>query len=242
MSLGMFSIIPVPKNSWNEKHMPLIIPCLPLVGLLIGLVWYGTAHLLHQLSTPQPIQNAAVLFAPMILTGFIHIDGYMDTADAVFSRADLETKKRILKDPKAGAFAVIAIAGMILFQYSAIQTIIDAQKTYLTFAFIPPISRCAAGIAMLRLKPVFETGYNVAFRKNTKPRHTVFICITAAIILTTAWFALRILALPLLAGTLAGTLATLYLYKQFKGMSGDLCGCVITIGELAALLCMAIVP
>jgi len=49
MSLGMFSIIPVPKNSWNDKYMALVIPNLPLVGVLIGLLWYGLAYALSRL-------------------------------------------------------------------------------------------------------------------------------------------------------------------------------------------------
>ena len=241
MSLGMFSIIPVPKNSWNEKYMPMVIPNLPLVGILTGLIWYGLAHLLTKLGTPPLIESSIILITPFILTGFIHADGYMDVADALFSRRDIETKKKILKDSNVGAFAVAAITGLILLQFSAIYTILDAQKTLITIAFIPAVSRCAPGIAILTLKPIFDTGYAVTFKNNTKPRHTTFICILTAIILTAAWISLGTSALPLLAGIIMGLIATTYLYKQFKGMSGDLSGCIITISELTALLCMALI-
>ena len=241
MSLGMFSIIPVPKNSWNEKHMPMVIPNLPLVGMLTGLIWYGLAHLLTMLETPPLIESSIVLIAPFILTGFIHADGFMDVSDALFSRRDIETKKKILKDSNVGAFAVAAIIGLTLFQYSAIYTILDAQKPLTTLAFIPAASRCAPGIAILTLKPIFETGYAATFKNDAKPRHTVFICVLTAMILTAAWLALGTTALPLLAGIIMGLIATAYLYRQFKGMSGDLSGCIITISEFTALLCMALI-
>jgi len=240
MSLGMFSIIPVPGNSWNDKYMPMVIPNLPLVGALLGFIWYGLAYALTKLSVPLMIHSAIVLFIPFILSGFIHADGYMDTADAVFSRKDLDEKKRILKDPHLGAFAVIAIAGLFILQFSAVHTIIEAQKKLLTFAFIPVISRCVAGIAVLKLKPAFETGYNAAFRAGTKPRHTVFICVLALICFSAAWFTLGFSGLPVLAEALAGIAAIIYLYKQFQGISGDLSGCVITVSEFAALFCMAL--
>ena len=241
MSLGMFSIIPVPKNNWNDKYIPWVIPSLPLVGILIGLIWYALAFGLKQFSVPPLLHGATALFIPFILSGFIHADGYMDTADAVYSRRDLAEKKRILKDPNVGAFAVIAIVGIILFQFCAVQTILNAEKALLIFAFIPAISRCVAGIAMLNLKPVFETGYNASLKDNTKRRHSIFICLLAAIILLTAWFTLGLTALALLIGALFGILATIYLYRQFQGLSGDLCGCIITISEFAALLCIALI-
>jgi Cobalamin-5-phosphate synthase len=241
MSLGMFSVIPVPRNSWNDKYMPIVIPNLPLVGALIGLIWYGAAYALSVLSAPLMIQSAALLFIPFIPNGFIHTDGYMDTADAVFSRRDLEEKKRILKDPHVGAFAVIALVGLFIFQFSAVYTIIEAQKRLLIFVFIPVISRCVAGAVMLNLKPVFETGYNAVFRTGTKPRHTVFICVLALICLITAGFMLGFEMLPLLVEVLVGIMAAIYLYKQFQGISGDLSGCIITVCELSALLCMAII-
>ena len=241
MSLGMFSIIPVPKNSWNEKYMPMVIPNLPIVGMLTGLIWYALARLLSTLGTPPLIESSIVLLAPFILTGFIHTDGFMDVADALFSRRDMEAKKRILKDPNVGAFAVIAITGLILIQFSVIYTIRDAQKTLTTLAFIPAVSRCTPAIAVLTLKPIFETGYIVSFKNNAKPRHTVFICVLTAIILAAAWLTLGTSALPLLAGIIMGLIATAYLYKQFQGMSGDLSGCIITVSEFTALLCMALI-
>jgi adenosylcobinamide-GDP ribazoletransferase len=240
MSIGMYSIIPVPKKSWNDKYMQVALPALPLVGIIIGLLWYGLSLLLINLPIPVMIKSATVLFIPFILSGFLHLDGYMDTADAVFSRRKIDEKKRILKDPHTGAFAVIALAGLLIFQFSAVYTIIDAQKNLLIIAFIPVISRCIASIAALRLKPVYDRGYIASFKKGTKIGHTVFICVLLLIFCTAAWFLSGFAALPLLVGVLTGVLVTWYLYKQFQGISGDLCGCIITVCELTALLCMAL--
>ena len=242
MSLGMYSIIPVPKKSWDDKCMHVLIPALPLVGVLIGFLWYGLSFVVSSLPFPLMIKSIFILFIPFILSGFIHLDGYMDTADAVFSRRSIDEKKRILKDPHVGAFAVIALAGLILFQFGAVYTIIESQKDLLIFVLIPVVSRCIAGIAALRLKSVFETGYIKSYKKGTKIGHTVFICILIALCGTVAWLMLGITALPLLAAVATGIITTCYLYKQFQGISGDLSGCIITVSELAALLCMAVVP
>ena len=164
----------------------------------------------------------------------------MDTADAVFSRRSIDEKKRILKDPHIGAFAVIALVGLILFQFGAVYTIVESQKDLLIFILIPVVSRCIAGITALRLKPIFETGYIKSYKQGTKIGHTVFICILIALCGTVAWLLLGITALPLLAAVAAGIITACYLYKQFQGISGDLSGCIITVSEFAALLCMAL--
>ena len=93
---------------------------------------------------------------------------------------------------------------------------------------------------MLNLKPIFDTGYTVFFRSQAKPRHTIFICALAALALAAAWLLLGFSSLPLAVEVLAGILAAAYLYKQFKGVSGDLCGAIIVVGEFAALLCSAL--
>jgi len=240
MSIGMFSIIPVPMKSWNDKSLPIVLPTLPLVGALIGAIWYGLSYLLSLLSLPLMLESVIVLFIPLILSGCIHLDGYMDTADAVLSRRDHEEKKRILKDPHTGAFAVIAVIVLIMFQFSAVYTLIDAQKGLLIFTFIPVISRCIASIAGLNMKLISETGINASFKNGTNPGHTVFTCILLLICCTSAWLTLGVSALPLLAGAVVGTITVWYLYTQFKGISGDLCGCVITVSELSALICFAL--
>ena len=239
MSLGMFSVFPVPKSCWNDRYMPAVIPGLPLAGVLIGLIWYGLAYLLLWLPAPM-LQSAIILFIPFFLSGFIHTDGFMDTADAVFSRRSFEEKKKILKDPLSGAFAVIAVVSLLILQFSAVYTIVISQKSLLAFAFIPIVSRGVAGIALLNLKPVFETGYGAMFSEGARPRHTVFICALLLLCFLAAWLKLGLSASPVLVGTLAGLLAVLYLYRQFRGMSGDLCGCVITVSEFTALICMAL--
>ena len=241
MSLGMFSIIPVPKNSWGDKQMPFVMPALPLVGALIGLGWYGLSVVMSTLSAPPVISCAIILFIPFILSGFVHLDGYMDTADAVFSRRSLDEKKLILKDPHTGAFAVIALAVLLILQFCAVYTIIGELKNLLVFAFIPVISRCIVCIAALNMESVFDSGYNASFKNGTKPGHTVFICWLLLICYAAAWFLLGFAALPLLIGTAVGFFMVCYLYSQFRGISGDLCGCIITVTELSVLLGMALI-
>ena len=241
MSLGMFSTLLIPRNIWDDKLLPLMLPCLPVTGAIIGTLWYVIALLVRMADIPPLIQSAAAMLAPFALCGFIHTDGYIDTADAIFSRASLDEKKRILKDPRVGAFGAISLAVLFLLEFCATATIVLSKGNYCTLIFIPILSRCCAGAAMLNMKAMSDTGYAATFKANSKLSHTVFICVVGVLAAATAWlFAGNIAIIVLIVEAIAGVLAMAWTYRQFEGLSGDLCGFIITVGELAGILCLAV--
>ena len=244
MSIGMFSIFPVPKRTWDERSLAWVIPWMPVIGGLIGVLWFAVAWLTA--GWPPAIRAAVVMLTPFVLSGFIHLDGFMDTADAWFSRRDLEEKKRILKDSNVGAFAVIAIACLFLLQYSAITSILAENKALFMFIFIPMLSRSIVGLLLLECKAMSETGLAAMFKANAGKRHTAFlgVVLTVAIIIPVTvplFFGMNMTVTVIVTHFVAmGTLG--YLAREFQGVSGDLCGCAITLGELAGLLMLSLDP
>ena len=112
MAWGMFLAIPCPRKIWSEGARQKMLVCMPLVGLLAGGVWAGAWLLLR--GAPGPVRAAVCAAVPWLVTGFMHLDGYMDVCDAVLSRRDLATRQRILKDSHCGAFAVICMVLLAL--------------------------------------------------------------------------------------------------------------------------------
>lgn len=90
MSFSMYTTIPMPNIQWEEKRFPYVITSLPFVGFIIGLIWFFGTNILNKLLIPLTIKTVLVCLIPLFLSGFIHIDGYMDTCDAIFSRASLK--------------------------------------------------------------------------------------------------------------------------------------------------------
>ena len=238
MAFGMFTIFPVPRNHWDDRAVPWVAIFLPLVGAAIGAVWYAVAW---AMVLPVMLQAVAVLLVPFVLSGFLHVDGYMDAADAVFSRRELAEKKRILKDPHVGAFAVIAVGCLLLVDFAASQTILSEKKAILGFALIPIVSRCVVGWLMLTLKPMSETGLMSMFRRETGFRHKAILIFCLIIIMTATITVGRMqIFVPAFAVVAGMTLTSLYTYRQFQGFSGDLCGCSLVVGETCGMLAMAI--
>ena len=142
MAWGMFLSIPCPAKIWDEKARPWQLIYLPLVGLLVGALWALAGFLLGMWGH-LPVLAAAILTAlPFFLTGFIHLDGFMDVTDAVRSCRDLPRRREILKDSHVGSFAVIGVVLLALCQLALFASADDAASLW-TLALLPAVSRCA---------------------------------------------------------------------------------------------------
>ena len=155
MAWGMFLAIPCPRKIWSEGARQKMLVCMPLVGLLAGGVWAGAWLLLR--GAPGPVRAAVCAAVPWLVTGFMHLDGYMDVCDAVLSRRDLATRQRILKDSHCGAFAVICMVLLAMGQWSLFLAAEDVS--WLALLLIPAATRACAGLAVLGLRPMGTSQY-----------------------------------------------------------------------------------
>ena len=223
MAWGMFLTIPCPKKIWRESARRKMLACVPLIGLIVGGIWALCAWLGSFL--PQPLAALLCAAAPWLITGFMHLDGYMDVCDAVLSRRDLETRQRILKDSHCGAFAVICLMLLTLCQWAVF---LSAEALPLwPLALIPVASRACAALAVLTLRPMSTSQYSAMTRGGAP---VVF----AAVVLA-AVCGLSVLlwdSFAPLAAAVCYWLAAWYAFRQLDGMSGDVSGFALTIAEL----------
>jgi len=225
MSLGMFCFIPLPFKRWDESCLNLVLPCFPLIGILLGIIWRFSAQALVYYRIHIMLASAILTVMPFILSGFLHLDGYMDTCDAIFSRRPFEEKLNILKDSHTGAFSVIMLAVLFVFQFASMYAVIDIRKNLMPLIAIPVISRCCSTLALICLKAMPQSGYGNMLNQNVRVSHKLFVIITAILtaLLSYLFSGFRGLAVVLLT-VLGFAGAAAYSYKEFKGFSGDLTG------------------
>ena len=248
MSLGMFTAIPLPRRVWDDNCKSLLLPCLPLVGVVTGALWRGFAELLF-LSDISSIMYRFVFSAifallPFFLSGFLHLDGYMDTCDAMLSRRPLEEKLRILKDPHTGAFAVIMLAALFLLQFAAAMDALYFWKKELfaLFIVITVLSRCGSALSFMCLTPLPQSEYAKIFRQDVKPAHKVFVIIIAMAAVLFSFLYAGVSGLVVAAAVVLGYLAAMgSACREFKGVSGDLTGFALTISELCGLIVFSMI-
>jgi len=242
MSFGMFCALPQPFHLWDDKTSNLVLPCFPLVGVLIGVLWWGIAKFLVLSGIHTMLASAVVTLAPFLASGFLHLDGYMDSSDALLSRRPLEDKLRILKDPHTGAFAVIMLAVLFILQFAAAYTVIE-NGIHLTLLIILPIlSRCCSALSVLCLQAMNQSAYAKMFKQNTTWMHKIFIVFIAILGITLSCCIAQADGLMVAVSVVAGSTGALaWAYRDLKGVSGDLAGFALVIGELCGLVTMAII-
>lgn len=233
MAWGMFLSIPCPLKLWRESARDKMLCCLPLVGGVVGGVWALAAYLAGFL--PAPVGAVLVAAAPWLTTGFLHLDGFMDVCDAVLSRRDLAVRQRILKDSHCGAFAVICMVLLALCQWSV--AMVGAAVWLPSLVLIPVAARCCASLAVLTLRPMTGSQYAAM-------SHRAVGCMAFPAAVLAASVAAPLLlwhSFAPLASALGYALALWYAYRQLDGMSGDISGFALTLGELCGLTILVLV-
>ena len=236
MCQSMFCAIPAPQ-AWDEKAKDKMLLFLPIVGLEIGALWAALAWLCRLLNLPALVAGLVLCAYPFLITGFIHLDGFMDVTDAVKSWRDLERRREILKDSHVGSFAVIGIALLMLAQFAFFSSA-PAEANSLILIFIPAVSRCCSSLAVTGLKPMSTSQY--ADQKKPKS-HIVAWSIMLCIFLAAGFLLCGKYGFALV-GCLAGYgLALLRAYRSLDGMNGDISGFALTVSELCAVAVYALI-
>ncbi|MBQ8994258.1 MAG: adenosylcobinamide-GDP ribazoletransferase [Oscillospiraceae bacterium] len=239
MSMTMFCAIPCPYHGWDEDCRPMTTMFLPFVGAWIGALWALIAYLLNFLGVPLFLRAAVVCAFPYVVTGGIHMDGFLDVSDAIRSWRGIEERRKILKDPHVGSFAVVDCLILVLVQFAAFCSF-DGNENLFTLIQIPTVSRCVASICVYTLRPMPTSQYSGDYQTGVRKSYTgvsVFLLILSTalgfVFLGKYGFVSVVVALAYL----------LYMYRAYRnleGMSGDISGYALTIAEMCGIVAVAL--
>mgnify|MGYP000453011476 CR=1 FL=1 len=107
------------RTDWRDEDFSHSVPYFPLVGLVIGFLLAAVNYSLFYIETPLFLRVTLLLLAEIIITGGLMYDGFMDTADGVFSARSRERMLEIMKDSHVGSNAVLAIIILLLLKIAA---------------------------------------------------------------------------------------------------------------------------
>lgn len=241
MAISMFSIIPTPNYKWEKENTKNILKFYPVVGLIIGALWVLLYNILNLIKVNNILTSAILLVYPIFITGMLHLDGFMDICDAVFSRRDRETKLKILKDSCTGAFSVISLVVLIVIEFASIYSIVEYKKNILFLLFIPIISRSFMALMILIKPEIKESTLVKIFKDGTTLIDRVLQIIILVIILL-----ILFLKLGYMYSIFMVIMCLVMLYKtdtnikELGGINGDVAGYGLIIGECIGLLILAL--
>ncbi len=142
LAMSFLTIIPTyGQRLASEKEMAFSLYFYPLVGFLIGGLLAAVAYLAHWLSMGLA-GDALILVLWILITGAMHMDGLMDSADGLFSGRDRERKLEIMRDSRVGAMGVVSMAAVLLLKISFMNQLPLEQKLLALF-IAPALGRWA---------------------------------------------------------------------------------------------------
>ena len=238
IAFSMYSKIPMPQIAWEEKTLSRALCFFPLVGAAAGLLLLGWMRLSAALGFGAVLSAAVAAAIPIALSGGIHLDGFCDTCDALASRQDRARKLEIMKDPHAGAFAVLGCGLYLLLLAAAWHEAAWPGRAGLALALSPVLSRSLSGLFAALLPNARGGGLLWAFTAPMDVRHTRLVmglwiaACGAAMLGLDPWTG----GFALLGAGVAGLYYVSMARRQFGGITGDLAGFFLQLCELCMVL------
>lgn len=232
IAFAMFSKIPVPRADWDKENMKYMMCFFPGIGAVIGLLIFGYGKLCALADFGSVMRAAGFVLIPVIITGGIHLDGFLDTVDALSSYQPKERKLEILKDSHAGAFAIIMGCAYFILALGAWSEMPDAALPVMGVGYV--VSRSLSGFALTVFPCANKKGSLSMFADAAQKK-------VLRIVLVLWLVCCAVLAFRLnwrLALILAGTAAVCYGYyyrtalREFGGTTGDIAGFFVQVCEL----------
>jgi len=241
VAFSMYSTIPMPRFDWGSEDMEYHLIFFPFVGTLIGALEYLWLKVAAMVGAHGFTRVLFIMAIPLIITGGFHVDGFMDTCDALKSYGNTEKKLEILKDPHIGAFSVICLVTYLLLAGASINEIAD-EKVFLLLLFVPTLIRTVSGLIVTYMTPVKKDGMLRTSSDNNKkkvvgPILIVFLILTATAMLMVSFDAALVI---LIFEALFFLYFRWLTHKQFGGVTGDLAGFYVCMAELTALITAAV--
>ena len=234
IAFSMYSRLPAAQCDWSEENTKYVMCFFPWIGIVIGALSLGWNALADYLNVNEPLWTVGLMLIPLAVSGGIHLDGLLDTADALSSWRTREKRLEILKDSHAGAFAVIVCAAYFFLLYGVLDMVRGELISVYAFVFV--LSRSLSGFSVVTFPKASANGTVAGFAKNAQTRiiqitEVSYVILCAVLVL----FLHPVYGAALLLGAL---LTFLWYYrmaeKNFGGINGDLAGCFLSVCELAA--------
>ena len=220
------------RTDWRDEDFSRSVPYFPLVGLVIGFLLAAVNYSLFYIETPLFLRVTLLLLAEIIITGGLMYDGFMDTADGVFSARSRERMLEIMKDSQVGSNAVLAIIILLLLKIAAYLELSGETLTWVLLT-MSVATRTFMVVFIVNFPYARKEGIGHMFTKYAKPFYTyIAFAVCAGII---AACGLQYLAVAGICFAVTLIIAQ-YLKTQLGGLTGDTYGALTECGNVIYLL------
>lgn len=232
------TIFPGPSTR-DEKGRGLgsSLPWFPIIGLILGGILLGLDQL-FDLFLPPFLNSALLLVTLVILTGALHLDGFMDTCDGFAVKSSAADRLKVMADSRVGGFGVAGACCLILLKFASIVSLPEDLRA-VGLLLMPVLARWSVAYAILAFSSARKGGLGDLFKERTgwmmMPITTLIALAIAAGFLTWVGPVLMV-SVWIIVFLIAKGLSS-----RLGGLTGDTYGAIIELCEVAILIAVVII-
>ncbi len=232
IALQFLTILPVKINSAiKEEDFGKSLIYFPLVGTIIGT--FLAITLLIFTTLPYLVTSALISGVNILVTGGIHLDGFIDSCDGLYGQKSKVRALEIMRDSHIGAIGAIYLFVLLIIKFAIIASI-RFNILWKILILMPAFGRCTQVLSCYLSKYARNEGKAKYFIEHIGKKEFLYGSLFTIIIFT-IFFNIKGLILFFLS------IAPIYLIinyikKRIDGMTGDTIGAVSEIGEVVFLL------
>lgn len=235
-ALLFYTRVPLPSQ-WPVRFDRIAL-VVPIIGLGLG----GVLALLDLLlGVPLLLRSVVVVLLGVWLTGGLHLDGAMDTADGLAVQND-QRRLEVMADSQAGAFGVMAAIAILLLKVTALATV--TQNRWFVILSATAWGRWGQQWAIGRYSYLKPEGKG-AFHKQAipSPWHTLPCALglmggtVGGMVL--GWVPWHVGIAAIVSGIASAWLVAAWLNQRLGGHTGDTYGAVVEWVETLVMVGLA---
>ncbi|NEQ23290.1 MAG: adenosylcobinamide-GDP ribazoletransferase [Microcoleus sp. SIO2G3] len=233
-AIAFYTCIPIPSRWALEFRW--VARWAPLIGLLIGAILGIVDGGLQLLGVPILTRSAVIVVSWIALTGGLHLDGVMDTADGLAVQ-DRQRRLEVMADSATGAFGAMAATAILLLKTAALSDL-EAYRgvALMTSAGWGRWGQVIAIAFYAYLKPMGKGAFHKEAIRTPQDILIGFFLLIGLCSLPLLYGSAWLLSLGMVVGGSAIALLTsAYFNRQLGGHTGDTYGAVVEWTEVLFL-------
>ena len=238
-ALHFLTTLPVAtRRTFMDSELGASLAYYPLVGALLGVVLALGAALCKGVFGAG-IAAALTLVGWVLLTGGLHLDGFMDACDGLLSHRPPEERLRIMRDSHVGAWGVLGGVLALLVQFAALaQLLAQSDGRWIAALVLAPLlGRWAMAVAVVAFPYGRAEGWGQMLHAQAGRKQLVLASVATLLLVVLvqppagmmSWLA--VVAVLLLLARFA--------LDRLPGLTGDVYGTICVVAETAVLLAFA---
>ena len=237
LALQFLTIMPpVVRSAPRPRDLGRSEAFFPFVGLMLGAVLAVGDRLAEPYVQPL-VRDAFLVILLAVLTGALHLDGIIDTFDGLFISGNRDRRLAVMRDPRAGAYGVVAIVLLLALKLAALASL-PPHLRFGTLLVAPCLGRWAIVLVTSQFPYARQEGMGQAFKQSLKWTHVV---VAGAIAAEVAVLVLGVSGVIVwfLAST-AALIVAHYIASRLGGLTGDTYGAICELVETGVLVALGL--